>query len=316
MPSLLLRSFDAADYALLAEFLTRLHPDSPQSAEDLMRFDAGRLPDEHHARTLAVLGGELIGMVETERSRQFNQPGWYGLHVRTADAGLWQQLEKSGLDTLRPLSPAVLHTSVREGWPEYQRLQNEGWQEHERTWLSTLDLTHFDAASFAARAQRAQAAGIVIGTPEELGWDGSEAVQRRLYELVVLLLSDVPTTDPLIPWPFEVWQRRIIHENFRPSGPLIAVHSGEWVGLTELYQPMLPRPGTLRQGLTGVRREWRGNGVAWALKLKAAARAQAQGWRQILTSNHVNNREMLGINEAMGFVKEPALVVLKREWNG
>ena len=91
---------------------------------------------------------------------------------------------------------------------------------------------------------------------------------------------------------------------------------GEWVGLTELYQPALAMPGTLRQGLTGVRRAWRGKGVAWALKLAAAARAKEQGWQRILTGNHVNNREMLGINEAMGFVKQPARVILKRAWHG
>ena len=309
-----LRAFTAADSTRLADFLTRLHPDSPQSADGMQRFDAGRLPDEHHARTLAFLGTELIGMVETERSRQFNQPGWYGLHVRTADTALWERLERVGQGTLRPLSPTVLHTTVREDWPEYRRLSGQGWQEHERMWMSFLDLTGFDAAPFEVHRQRAQKAGIQVATPADLGWDGSEGMQRRLYELVIELLADVPTTDPVIPWPFEVWQRRIVQEVFRPDGPLIAVQDGEWIGMTELYQPHSALPGTLRQGLTGVRRAWRGRGVAWTLKLTAAERAKKQGWQRVLTGNHVGNREMLGINEAMGFLKEPARVVLKRDW--
>ena len=321
MPDPTLRSFTPADYAPLADFLTRLHPEQPHRAEELERFDAGRLPGEHLARTLAFSGGELMGMVESERSRQFNGPGWYGLHVWTPDPGLRPRLERLGREALRPMIPRVLHTTVREDWPEYPLLRAGGWQEHERMWISTLELASFEAAAFEGHAERARAAGIEVRTLSELGWDGEEpgsngAIQRRLYDLIVELLHDVPTADPVIPWPFEVWQRRYLSEDFTPDGPLIAVGGGEWAGLTELYQPVRAQPGTVRQGLTGVRRAWRGQGVAWALKLAGARRAREQGWRRILTGNHTVNHEMLGINQALGFVKEPARVVLRQDWQG
>ena len=140
-------------------------------------------------------------------------------------------------------------------------------------------------------------------------------MQRRLYGLTIDLLSDVPTTDPITPWPFEVWRERVLnHPDFTPDGPLIAVQGGNWVGLTELYLPRPEAPGTLHQGLTGVRRAWRGRGAAWALKLAAAERAKIQGWQSVRTGNHTVNREMLGINAGMGFVRGPARVVLVREW--
>ena len=47
-----------------------------------------------------------------------------------------------------------------------------------------------------------------------------------------------------------------------------------------------------------------------------AQRAKAQGWTAVQTGNHTVNREMLGINAAMGFVRGPARVVLIREWEG
>lgn len=140
-------------------------------------------------------------------------------------------------------------------------------------------------------------------------------MQRRLYGLTIKLLSDVPTTDPITPWPFEVWRERVLgHPGFTPDGPLIAVYGPDWVGLTELYLPRPEAPGTLHQGLTGVRRAWRGRGAAWALKLAAAERAKIQGWQSVRTGNHTVNREMLGINAVMGFVRGPARVVLIREW--
>lgn len=309
------REFRDEEYPALAAFLTALHPEEPRAADSLRRFDAGRVAGEHHARTLAWAGIELVGMVETERSRTFIRPGWYGLHVHAADLSLRAELMLRGLDTLRPLSPTVLHTTASEDWAKYDWLRQQGWREHERTWLSHLDLTTFRPENFTDRRARAQSEGIEIKTLTQLGWDGSEATQRRVYELTVQLLADVPTTDPVIPWPFELWRDRILgHPDFSPDGPLIAVQGGEWVGLTELYLPRREVPGMLHQGLTGVRRGWRGKGVAWALKLTAAARAKALGWTSVRTGNHTVNREMLGINAEMGFVRGPARVVLVRDW--
>jgi lambda repressor-like predicted transcriptional regulator/GNAT superfamily N-acetyltransferase len=313
--TLTLRPFENADYPALAAFLTQLHPDEPKLAADLQRFDEGRLPGEHHARTLAWRADRLVGQVETERSRQFTRPGWYGLHVRAADAELRQHLLHLGLDTLRPLSPSTLHTTLSEPWPEYSWLLAQGWREHERMWLSHLDLNSFEPGRFEERKQRSKAAGIKVKTLAELGWDDSELMQRRYYDLIVELLGDVPTTDPVDPWPFEVWKQRLLGApDFTPAGPLLAVQEGEWIGVTELYTPYVAVPGMIRQGLTGVRRGWRGQGAAWALKLAGAERAKAQGLTGIRTGNHTVNAEMLGINAALGFVREPARVTLIRDW--
>jgi len=310
------RPFQPEDYAALADLLTRLRPAEPVSEEHLRRFDAERIATEHHARTLAWNGTRLAGLVETERSRSFTRPGWYGLHVHAADPELRAPLLERGLNALRPFSPTTLHTTLSERAAGYGWLTGLGWREHERMWISRLDLTTFKPEAFAERRARARAAGITVLPLRDLGWDGSEAMQRRLYGLTIDLLSDVPSTDPVVPWPFEVWRSRILeHPDFTPDGPLIAVQQGEWVGLTELYRPQHEVAGQLQQGLTGVRRGWRGQGVAWALKLTAAERARAQGWRSVSTGNHTVNREMLGINAAMGFVRGPARVVLTRGWD-
>ena len=123
------RPFADADYSTLADFLTRLHPGEPKSAESMRRLDAGR--GEHHARVLAWEGNLLVGVAETERSRQFTQPGWYGLHVHASDPELRAVLEQSGMETLRPLNLGILHTSVSEDWPEFGWLTARGWRERD-----------------------------------------------------------------------------------------------------------------------------------------------------------------------------------------
>jgi mycothiol synthase len=64
----------------------------------------------------------------------------------------------------------------------------------------------------------------------------------------------------------------------------------------------------LYNGLTGVLRSHRRRGIALALKLRGIAYAKALGRPTIKTWNESNNRAMLAINEALGFVKQPAWI--------
>ncbi|UWX63221.1 hypothetical protein [Deinococcus rubellus] len=194
-------------------------------------------------------------------------------------------------------------------------MKAHGFSEHERMWTSTLNLQTFDPDRFQQHTQRARAAGLSVSPLSEVADLTSEQQQRRLYALMVHLLSEVPFSEPVTPWPFENWRERILNApDFDTDGFFVLLSpQGEWTGICELYRPDPARPGTLHQGLTGVQREWRGLGGAWLLKLTAAARARAQGHAAANTSNHTDNAAMLAINEQMGFVRERARVGLRRE---
>lgn len=311
-----LRPFAPEDYPALADLLTAAHPEQPRDATALRAYDDGRAEGEHLARTLAVLDGRLVGVVTTEFARTHAQPGWYSLNLKVRPewqgSDLPERLYVQGELDLAPLNPAWIVSQVREDWWERPVLEARGFTEHDRMWGSTLDLISFDPSALEHRAAKAAQAGVQVLPLSQAGW-GDEASERRLYALVISLLQDVPGATPITPWPFELWRRRVVEApDFTPDGPLVAVAGGEWMGFTELYKPDLARPGTVIQGLTGVTRPWRGHGVAWALKLAAARRAQANGFRVARTMNHVVNREMLGINAAMGFAKEPAWITLSR----
>jgi GNAT superfamily N-acetyltransferase len=74
-----------------------------------------------------------------------------------------------------------------------------------------------------------------------------------------------------------------------------------------MYRP-LAEPGIIYQGLTGVLRDYRGRGIAMALKVRTVRYARANGYREIRTWNDVRNRKMLRINDALGFAKQPASI--------
>lgn len=214
------------------------------------------------------------------------------------------------LEGLEPYHPAALLVRVREEWTDWLRFHEaRGFRELERMWESRLEPQAFDPDRFAGAAERAHAAGITFKTLAEL--PDEEATQRLLHETVVELLSDVPFHEPLNIWPFALWQERFWRNpTRRPEGFFLAFDGPELVGVRELRAG--PRPDWLQTGLTGVRRSYRGRGVAFALKLRAAAHAKAAGIGVLTTQNHTVSRAVLAINGGLGFARQPAWIHLKK----
>ncbi|PTA69877.1 N-acetyltransferase [Deinococcus arcticus] len=296
-----------------ADLRSQAHPDSPVSEQELARIAAGRQPDEHFTREGAFAGGALLGAVQTGVPRMDAHDGWLDLTVTTAepDPRLAGELLERGLAVLAQAGAHTAVTRVREHWWEHSALLAQGWREFDRMWLSTLDLRTLDFAAFAPEEARALAGGVTLRPLSELG--GWDAEPERHYALIHALLSAVPSREPIVVWPFDLWRARMATLDVDPRGILIALSpDGEWIGTSQLAQPVPTHPGMLHNGLTGVLAPWRGRGLGLALKLAAARAALPRGYTHARTSNHAVNRPMLAINERLGFVREAALVTLVR----
>lgn len=64
-------------------------------------------------------------------------------------------------------------------------------------------------------------------------------------------------------------------------------------------------------GMTGVRPEWRGRGIAIALKRAQIAAAKAAGLRELRTTTAFGNAPMLHVNERLGYRHGVAWVHLR-----
>ncbi|MFB9992383.1 N-acetyltransferase [Deinococcus oregonensis] len=295
------------DLHRLAQFLTAAHPDAPTTAAELERLERGHLPGEVHRREVLQENGVWVGLYEVDTPRSDSHEGWLSLSVWTlpTHTPLGELLLAKAEALAAEYRAHTLLSRSREDWWELPLLQAHGYREHDRMWSSTLDLTRLDFAAFAAQEQKAQAAGIQIRPLSELG-PFDEAQQFRLYTLIAALLRDVPSTSPVKVWPFETWQLRIV-DQILPEGLFVAIApDGEWVGMNELYMVSNTAPRTLRNGLTGVLVHWRGNGIAYALKLASARAALTRGFTHVRTGNHSINAPMLAINGRLGFVREAA----------
>lgn len=301
-----------ADKPVVADLMTRAHPDWARTAADLDRFDEMRLAGEVFERVLARRGGEPVGMAEVSKPRMDGHPGWLNLEVVTLERPLFGPLLAWAEATAAQHQARTLVTRVKENWWEREAFGAAGYAEHDRMWTSVLDLTTLAFGTFAPQEARARASGVTLHPLSELG-DYDEAQQRKLYDLIAALLRDVPSASPVAVLPFRDWQFRFGHIK-HPEGLWLAVApDGEWVGVNELHLPVSSQPHMLQNGLTGVLPAWRGQGIAYALKLAAARAALERGFTHARTGNHSVNRPMLAINAALGFVREQATLTLRRE---
>jgi mycothiol synthase len=63
--------------------------------------------------------------------------------------------------------------------------------------------------------------------------------------------------------------------------------------------------------MTATRRDWRGRGVAGALKRAAVLWARERGLRRLRTENEERNAPMLAINRRMGYRPTPAWLSMR-----
>jgi mycothiol synthase len=135
--------------------------------------------------------------------------------------------------------------------------------------------------------------GVVIRTVSE-----RPELWRAAYQAVgVQAFQDMATPAPL-DISLEQWERDWITD---PEAMFVAVAGEEVIGCAGLH-PDTDDPERAEQALTVVRRDWRGRGVAAALKRTTLAWAAAHELREVYTWTQRGNDDMRALNEHLGFV--------------
>ena len=173
-------------------------------------------------------------------------------------------------------------------------------------WESVLDLDAFDAATFDGASRRVAEQGLDVRTLSEIQRDPDW--RRKLYDLFTDTERDQPLPEPYTPPPFDAFFQVFDNSPGRISeGFLVAVEEDRYVAVT-LLEEEAAEPDQLFTAFTGVRREYRGRGIAFGLKLRAVGVARSMGKKRLHTFNSCRNEAMLAINQRLGFVQQPAHV--------
>jgi GNAT superfamily N-acetyltransferase len=132
-------------------------------------------------------------------------------------------------------------------------------------------------------------------------WAQRPELVRGLYEVACEALPDIPGSEQDAVEPFEDW---LAHEmqgsGDRPDATFVAVAGDEVVGYAK-FSLTAAQPTTAHHDLSGVKRAWRGQGVARALKAAQINWALDNGYRELHTRNEQRNEPIRRLNAHFGY---------------
>lgn len=309
-----LRSFDlATDYSAVTSVVNAAYPAYPFTPESLRHRDEREPEHCLRARWVAEVGGETVGVGGYEQRSDMYAPGRFELRLYVTPErqceGIGRALYATVLSALEKLSPTELRTFCQETEPRALRFFAErGFSETMRDGQAYLDLSAFDSESWPTDLPE----GVTIASYEAL--QNRPGFVEELCALHNAIMADVPPLGVRSPVSADDFARRFLdpHDK-RLDGSFAAVGpGGSLIGVSELRNAQDGARKTLWIGLTGVRRDGRGKGVALALKLAAMRWARARGYESLRTGNASDNVPILTLNERLGFVREPWRVQLAR----
>ncbi len=306
------KPYQTADVQAYVEFINTANPTRPTTAERVQYFDSTREASAKFARYWVLESSIPIAVVSFETPMSNPAPNEYSfeLVLPTESKHLAKSLFMAAQPLAARLEPKLWRVVCQEDHWQYKFFLEQGFNEFDRMWASQLPLEDFSFVPFQTILEKAKSAGLTIRTlADELS---DPSFLRRYYDAVIEILYDIPAATPLQPWSFDLWKQRLLEDpTFLPEAQFIGFIGREIVGVSQLFTSA--RAATIQTGLTGVRGTYRHQGFAFALKLEAAQYAQKKGFKFVRTNNHVINRPMLTINEALGFMKEPATIYLRKE---
>lgn len=311
----MIRLFTPQDYPAIARIASAAFPEYPSTAEEKEFGDTRRDPKCLMARWIVEQNGVPVGFGEYGQRSSAYHPRRFSVdfivHPEFHGQGMGKALYHQVMSALEPLDPLSVRAHTREDMARSVRfLHDRGFVEDMRSFESRLDVAAFDPFPFADAEARVQALGVEFKTLREL--EDTPGHWQKHHALSQELNADVPSPEPHTAIAKEVWLPAFLkNPGLLRDAYLFAVKGEEYMGVTMLWSSQESRD--LYTGLTGVKRDYRRHGIALALKLRAIAWAQANDHPQIKTWNEANNRGMLGINERLGFVRQPAWLDMVRK---
>jgi GNAT superfamily N-acetyltransferase len=146
---------------------------------------------------------------------------------------------------------------------------------------------------------------------EIVSWADRPELAPGLYEVAREAVPDIPGEEHDDLGTLEEWLARDMQgESDDPRAVFVALLDAEVAGFAKLS--LSPeRTDRAYHDLTGVRRAYRGRGIAAALKRTQIAWAKEHGYTSLQTSNEVRNEPIRRLNERHGYVVEPGVVIVR-----
>lgn len=311
-----IRAFEGeADLEGLVWLENALHG-SHVTTEDLHSRDAARAADLAWVRLVALWDWQIVGAIEaTQKPYPWLDRAEVNVGVRPDHRrlGIGRALVAALEAHLRGSGGQVMLVYTSEfdfGYNHF--LRRVGFAEKFRGYPQYLSLHQVNLEQIRVDWGRIAAAGVEFRRLSEVRFEWDCA--QKLYDLYCRLEADVPRVDEsFAPKSFTDFCADIFDSpSSLPDGVMLAVRQHDWgmeyVGCNILYRD--DRGTVLHNGLTGVKRDLRGLGLAMALKYKGIEYARNAGYAGITTFNASDNHAILALNQKFGFERQAATL----EW--
>ena len=311
-----LRPFNEQDWETVAAIAYSLEPDFRGNNDEWLRnrqcFDEARFVRRHyvaeHTDTGQVLGyGSIEQSIFLPKFRLFlvADPKWLR-------GGVGDLLLDRLMSDLREVNARTVSVRQYAHLTDFLAfLEEHGFREAIRVWDLRLTVSEADLSSFVPIAEKVSAQGIQITTVEEERKRDPDCL-HKLHEFLNLVKADDPARQPFTPLPFEAVKRWFEQTYVLRDACFIAKHNDLYIGFADLNL-LEAVAGGLTHGFTGVRREYRRQGVATVMKVRAIEYAREHGYKTVRTFNRPAHSSLLALNEKLGFRRLFSYVTLEKD---
>jgi GNAT superfamily N-acetyltransferase len=145
---------------------------------------------------------------------------------------------------------------------------------------------------------------LAVAQPDTTPPDGVQIVpfgtefDERVHPIAIEIDRDIPTAHPIAPLALDDWRRRMLGPGVLRELSFVAVAEDDVVGYAIVGEA---EPGVADHWITGVVRDWRGRGLARALKAVQIDAARRAGLQELRSEYESENAPMRRINQRLGY---------------
>ncbi|HVH14319.1 MAG TPA: GNAT family N-acetyltransferase [Candidatus Angelobacter sp.] len=317
--SLGFREFHPSNYERLVAIYNANYPDYPLSAAELRSRDESLDRTKYLLRRLECIDlerdqivgyGQLINVPDMYHPRKFMLNILVDREEQCRGIGraIYNRLDRELADR----NVILVWTMTKEDLPKRMEFfRRRGFAEKARNWESRLDLTTANTAPFQGYVDKVRSEGITFTTLAVEQSHGQDSL-RKVHELVQLIQADMPREADFTPLSYEDWMTYSMkNPQLLPEGYILAKDQERFVGMSDVHR-IDSEPGILNQDDTGVIREYRGRGIATALKVKIIDFGKKNGYHVIKTWNDSVNAAMLTVNIKLGFKRQVGWIMMEK----
>jgi len=248
------------------------------------------------SRDGADVGSVASALVPTHRNRAWTHLTVPPEHRRR---GVGTALYRAVSAWLEDHEIPVIQAMVAEDDPEsFAFAERRGFREINRNRRMILDLAEVEPPA--------------VRPPDGIeltSWEERPELARAIYEVACEALPDIPGDEDRTMETFDQWLAKMQRPSEREAATFVALAGDEAVGYAR-FGLTAAQPTVAFHEMTGVKRAWRGRGIAGALKRAQIGWAKEHGYERLATENELRNAPIRRLNKALGYRSAPGTVVL------